>query len=310
MGFHFKRGVDMETESIAPALGELVSFRSVHGSLLNGICYRREGFETTVIHVHGSLGNFYALPMVSMMASICISHGVNFLSINSSCHDGISEGDRNGQFEYAGGSCSSFEECIQDIEGMVRFAEPFSKRIVLQGHSLGCDRVLHYLISSNRPFDFVLLSPCDSYELQARWIAPETVEDQIRRLRSGGTAYPQFDWLPMREYGVNCGDGWTYEIPITRRAFLSIADGPPFKLINLKTPASFHLRQRALVYIGGKDALQTWPSGNMFDYFRDRIASTTDVYIPQGDHMMANYEAKMSATILDWVMADLSKVIS
>ena len=67
---------------------------------------------------------------------------------------------------------SSFEECIQDIEGMVRFAKPFSNRIVLQGHSLGCDRVLHYLISSNRPFDFVLLSPCDSYKVTSRIDTP------------------------------------------------------------------------------------------------------------------------------------------
>src|ERR1035438_2113895 len=198
--------------TIKPTRGELVTFSNTRGLQLNGIWYREESQRTTIIHVHGSLGNFYSNPMVAVMAKMYSDAGLNLLSANTSSHDGIAEGDRSGTFEYVGGSCTEFGDCLDDIEGAVSFARPFSDRIILQGHSLGCDRVLHYLLNSRIACDFVLLSPCDSYELQARWIAPETVEHQIKRLRAKGPHDPEFDWLPSREYGVKGGGAWTYPI--------------------------------------------------------------------------------------------------
>jgi hypothetical protein len=96
-------------------LGELVSLRSSRGIELNGICYRRPGNGATIIHIHGSFGNFYANPVIPSMAEIYMGAGINLLSINMSCHDGLAEGDRGGVFEYLGGSRTGFAECLYDI---------------------------------------------------------------------------------------------------------------------------------------------------------------------------------------------------
>lgn len=283
-------------------LGELVTVKSASGFELDGIVYRNDSFRTTVLHIHGSFGNFYQGRFIRLMASVYHEAGMNLLSINMASHDGLVEGygDRD-EFRYAGGAVADFSECTTDIEGALTFANQFSDRVILQGHSLGCDRILQFLISHSANCDFILLAPCDSYQLQANWIAPETVEDQIQRLRAETPRDPQFDWLPTREYGIKEGKDWTYPIPITRRAFLSIAEGPPYRLIKIKDPATFHLDGRALVYIGGHDALQVWPHPVMFKYLRERVSYVEEVYLPEGDHMLAGCEMEVSKRIIEWV---------
>src|SRR6266853_5149504 len=144
-----------------PTLGELVTIRSRRGLSLQGLLYRGHSSRTIIIHIHGSFGNFYANSFVPTMARIYTKAGAGFLSINTSCHDGIAEGDRRGNLEYVGGGCADFNECLADIEAAIAFARRFCDRVVLQGHSLGCDRVIHYLTNTRAKHDFVLLSPCD-----------------------------------------------------------------------------------------------------------------------------------------------------
>jgi hypothetical protein len=235
------------------------------------------------------------------MAQIYTSAHVNFLSINTSCHDGVAEGDCRGQLKYVGGGCADFNECVPDLEAALAFARRFSDHIVLQGHSLGCDRVIHYLTTTRAKYDCILLSPCDSYQLQCDWIAPETVEQQIHRLKRESRKNGQFDWVPSREYGVK-GDGdWNYSIPITRKALLAIMEGPPYQLFRISKPAKFFLKQRALVYIGGCDALQVWPKDVMFQYFEERAQDVTRVYAQHGDHMLAKCERAVIKRIVGWL---------
>ncbi|OAG13195.1 hypothetical protein CC77DRAFT_1015021, partial [Alternaria alternata] len=139
------------------------------------------------------------------------------------------------------------------------------------------------------------------YALQAKWIAPETVEEQIARLKAKPRPVEGLDWLPGREYGVRQSREWTYSIPITRAALLSIMEGPPFRLFNISEPAAFKLSQRAVIYIGGKDALQTSSRDAMFEYFRERIPDLTEVCVADGDHMLADCEEAVARKVIGWV---------
>jgi len=64
------------------SLGELVTFPSKNGLSLDGILCTERGNGTTVVHVHGSLGNFYQNKFVRVMARKYVDAGVNFLSFN------------------------------------------------------------------------------------------------------------------------------------------------------------------------------------------------------------------------------------
>src|SRR5438093_13111615 len=134
-------------ENSNSTLGELVTLRSTKGLDIDGILYRSDSGKATIVHIHGSFGNFYQNRFVRLMARRYCEARMNFLSVNMAGHDGLVEGYRhNLEFEYLGGAVADFGECVADIEGAVLFARQFSDRIILQGHSLGCDRVLHFLI--------------------------------------------------------------------------------------------------------------------------------------------------------------------
>ncbi len=139
-------------------LGELVTFEDGGRFHHDGILYHAGDGLPTIIHVHGSFGNFYQNDFLRIMAAHYLASGINFLSFNLAAHDGLAEGYRNDwDFEYTGGAIVDFNTCVDDIQSAVDFVSPFSGRIVLQGHSLGCDRVVHYLRSTAAPLDFILL---------------------------------------------------------------------------------------------------------------------------------------------------------
>ncbi len=281
-------------------LGKLVTFENTRGLSLDGILYKLSSSCLTVIHVHGSIGNFYQNQFLRVMAQKYLEAGINFLSFNLSGHDGIAEGYRYEMFEYIGGSMVEFEECLHDIKGAIEFVKPFSDRIILQGHSMGCDRVLHYLTSETEPYEFILLSPCDSYQLQCDRIYPDTIENQIARLKKVDTVEPH-QLLPEAEYGIKEAND-TYSIPITKRALLSIMEGPVFQLIRIKSPAEFFISSRCLVYIGGKDPLQTTDSETMFSYFEKRVRKVSRVSEKEGDHDLSGCELEVAEKITSWII--------
>jgi pimeloyl-ACP methyl ester carboxylesterase len=293
--------------TLSHVLGELVTFDSTTGMHLDGILYQKEANDTTIVHVHGSFGNFYANQWLRVMAKLYGESGINFLSFNLTAHDGIVEsyrtmGDnRLDDFAYSGFSIVNFETCIEDIQGAINFVHPFSKRIILQGHSLGCDRVLYYLISQKANYDFILIGPADSYQLHENLLKPETIDHQIERLKARPTLPDNYDWLPLHEYGIKQPPREVYCIPITRDALLSIVQGPPFKIIRIISPARFYLAQGAAIYMGGKDGFQTWSPEVMYKFFEEHIQDVTRIYRPENDHELKGCEVDVTEQIIKWV---------
>ena len=285
------------------ALGELVTFRSKDGVHLDGILFLSEDASTTIVHVHGSFGNFYQNHFVRVMARRYLATGMNFLSFNLSCHDGIAEGYANDdEFRYVGGALCEFGRCVDEIAGAMELVAPFSQRVVLQGHSLGCERVLHFILESGHKGEFILLAPCDSYRLQTNWLRDETVEQQIQRLTRDLDVESGNSLLSSSEYGIR-QDDWVYSIPISLRAFLSIATGPPFDVMRVDIPPTFEMENRCLVYIGGKDALQTSHPDRMFECLESRLTAMTRVYFADGDHMLSRVEEDVAHRIIEWINA-------
>lgn len=284
-------------------LGELVKFKSTEGLHLDGLLFEAERAHHTVVHVHGSLGNFYQSPFIRPMAREYTRRGINLLTFNLATHDGIAEGYRHADdFEYVGGSRAEFESCVSDISGAIAFATELAIPVVLQGHSLGCDRVVHYLLKTRSVHRTILLSPCDSYRLQSNWIAPETIAEQVARL-SCQTSDDDFDWVSAKEYGVRQGD-WTYAIPITRSALLSILTGPPLRLFRLDTSISYRVETDCLAYLGGRDPLETAPAAQMFNHLRARFRGLHELNCESGDHNLVGKMDDTLRAVADWILVD------
>lgn len=279
-------------------LWKCISFRSSKSLKLSGML-ADAGAKMTVIHVHGACGNYFSAGYIDALATACLRARINFLTINTSGHDCIAEGYRGDSYEYVGGSISNFSECVDDITGAIDVARGFSDDIVLAGHSLGCDRIVHYARETRKGHPLVLISPCDSYRLHEIFLGGMSVEDHIRRLRQMAPR-DKFELLPMKQYGIH-NKSERYFIPVTRDTLLSIIDGPPFSQFRLDKPGSFKLQNSCLVCIGERDNLQTASAQEMFAYMSGHFGNCSNYLSPDGDHEFAGVEAQMSAAVVRWI---------
>ena len=286
--------------------GELVKIRTADDQILDGLLYTTGKAKAAVIHIHGSLGNFYNQKFIPIFAEAISSRGVNFLSVNLRAHDGIAEGyDVDGEMEYVGGSIIPFETCLTDIEAARTWVENKGWKTYLQGHSMGCDRVLYYLEQTKAQVPAILLSPCDSKVLQEDWKQQEREEtngtesatktDSERRDRDG-------PWriAPKDAYGVIGEGGWTYSIPITETVLKSILEGPVGRLLAIDGERTRISAQPCVAYVGTEDPIRGTSMNKMKEHVRALLPEVTFVERPTG-HNMEDYEAGVAEQVADWI---------
>ena len=287
-------------------LGKLVKIETGEGHVLDGILYEANESIATVLHVHGSLGNFYQQPFIPMFAEILTREGINLLSCNMRTHDGIAEGyDTEGEMKYVGGSLMRFETCVEDIQGAVRWSKKLGRKVYLQGHSLGCDRVLHYLESTKERLSLILLSPCDSYQLQREWLGvenfgrQETTLQERKELRETeeGNAWTL---APRDTYGLKGEDGWTYEIPVTEDVLESILLGAVGRVLAIDKGGAEISRSNALAYLGRKDPIRGASIEAMTAHLKVLIPRVR-VIKGEGGHNMEECEQETATIIAKWI---------
>ena len=286
--------------------GRLVKILAEDGQELDGILYEADESIATVLHVHGSLGNFYHQPFIPVFARVLTREGINLLSCNMRTHDGIAEGyDREGEMKYIGGSVARFETCVADIQGAVRWSERLGGKVYLQGHSLGCDRVLHYLENTGAELSPILLSPCDSYQLQRDWLGAEKFSQQQATLGERKKVQAKEEgnpWTlaPREAYGLKGEDGWTYEIPATEDVLESILLGAVGQLLAIEKDAVAISSADALAYLGQGDPIRGATIGDMKTRLEVLLPKITLIEGP-GDHNMEECEEETARGVAEWI---------
>ncbi len=279
--------------------GRLITYITTDGFHQKGYLAVGEANRSTIIHIHGNFGNFYENNFIPIMAEQYTTAGINFLSVNNRGHDGIAEVYQNGQLTYTGGAIESPEECIYDISGAVEYAQQLGAPIILQGHSFGCLRTLVYLLRVKEMFNFILLSPADSFGLQSKYIYPEKIPDQIKRIRD--TYADRMDMiLPKKEFGIRC-NGVEYNIPVSAHTFTTLFSGYMTNILRYDEPLSFNLKSNGFVYYGGKDALWTATRNSVEDFFYKRVSNLYFCYCEEGDHHFHDIESYIVNEIIDWI---------
>jgi len=280
--------------------GRIIGYSATDGLLMKGYLARASQNYATVIHIHGSCGNFYENEFLPVMAEVYTKNGINFLSINTRGHDCIAEAYKNGKLVYIGGAYEIVEESNYDIEGAIQFAYRLGSKIVLQGHSSGCHKILYYLVQSKTNSDFILLSPTDPYILQREYVYPENVEDQLKRIKREYA--DRLDvLLPSKEHGCRA-KGVEYSIPITARALIAFLEGPGIRVVRYEDPVDYFLESRALIYYGGADPLWTKDPEYVHRFFVQRIRDVRFFFLEKGDHHFRGFENEVAEAIVRWIL--------
>ena len=286
--------------------GRLVKIGAADGHQLDGILYEAEESIATVLHVHGSLGNFYQQPFIPVFAQVLTREGINLLSCNMRSHDGIAEGyDGEGEMKYVGGSLARFETCVEDIKAAVSWSRRLGRKVYLQGHSLGCDRVLHYLEVTGEGLSPILLSPCDSYQLQKEWLGVDKFNQQQAELRErmeGRATEEGNAWslTPRETYGLRGGEGWTYEIPVTEEVLESILLGPVGRLLAIEKGCTVVGSADALAYLGQADPIRGASMESMKTHLKVLLPKVTLIEGP-GGHNLEACEEETAERVAEWI---------
>ena len=287
---------------------ELVKFKNSTGLFLDGLYFYRPDNNCVVVHVHGSFGNFYSNPFIKSMAQVYNAHRISFLSFNLTQHDGIAEAVREihglNRWEYVGYSLSDYDSCIDDIEGACNYVRNRENDIIiLQGHSLGCNRVLYYINKTKMRYPTILLSPTNSYELQRRWIMPETIDHQISRLSS----YVDQNNISFTEHGVKTPDmkidniqDTVPFIPISPKALVSLLKNPSMDIINM-IDHNHSVLNEAFIYMGDVDEYQTDSLESYYESFNRYFSKVVFKVIKGGNHSFSDHEKELVESIADWI---------
>lgn len=295
------------------ANGKLVCFANSKNLELIGLLFEPESISNApiIIHIHGNYGNFYNNKFLWYMSKSYTENGFAFLSFNLSAHDGLSEGYRKGALDYIGGGVSDYNESLLDINAAINFVQQRGyKRIILQGHSLGCDKILDYVLNyDSNEYKIILLSPVDSYAVQKRWLQlhkNETISEQIQRLKCLPDSNNTFlDWLNIEEYGAEgLNADWIYKIPITKQAFLSILEGSAFKYLNLEHNVEFTVDNPTFVFLGQHDGLQMSSQKDMRAFLSRHLTNGYYEESLDSDHDIIGVEQELIKIIISWLQKE------
>ncbi|MDR0697114.1 MAG: hypothetical protein LBF68_06275 [Christensenellaceae bacterium] len=239
------------------------------------------------------------------LAAAYQNNGYNLLTFNLKAHDCIAEGvyangfDTKEEFYYVGGSLEPFERRYVDIQCAINFVKSFSNKIVLQGHSMGCESIIAHQITSGQNYDTILLSPCDAYRLQMDYIYPKTVAELIDELDN----YPDNELLPAYFFGINTPTYTNigrYTIPIYKKAMHSILTGLALKIFRQDKNFEYHLPIRCLCVLGRKDPMQTYMPKHAFDVLNSKFDEFLGVEL-NGDHELKPEQEELIKNILHWL---------
>ncbi len=120
--------------------------------------------NTAVIHIHGMSGNGYENYFLDNLRESYAKLNISFFTIDIRGRGIISDFRQRDEWKHAGSCFEIFEESQYDIQGAIDYLKSIGKtKFILQGHSLGCTKVVNYVINANslEIIKIILLAPTD-----------------------------------------------------------------------------------------------------------------------------------------------------
>lgn len=196
---------------------DCIRFNATDGVELQGWLSEASS-SRAVLHIHGMSGNGYENRFLDELRRTYNEQSIAFLSINTRGHGVMSELTTTQNESRLGGSCYElFEESLFDIQGALDYLLGLGKTdIVLQGHSLGCSKVVHYMLSPNRNESIskvILLAPTD----MVGWAQTDDRHEMYMRKAKELLAEGKGKEL----VGLDC---WLYGTPLSAQTYQSVCE--------------------------------------------------------------------------------------
>jgi hypothetical protein len=270
------------------------------GLTLHGIDNNVES-DTFVIHVHGKSGNFYQNYFISAMLERYGEAKVRFAAFNHRAHDCLVENYVDGGILYTGAAVEVTTSVQSDVAALHQYAVSQAPRVIMQGHSQGCEYVLWDAIDRQLPAEMVLLSPSDSCAIQQKWRCGEEPLSQARRLRSSSDLSLR-NWLSADEYGVRAKID--YEIPVTRGSLVDVLESRQLTTFSFDRPWDIpRVQGRCFAYVGDVDPLRMHSLDQTKSGLSRRVENLSLYSLSDGDHHFHGREQELIGEVIRWIKA-------
>ncbi len=127
-------------------LVELVKVQTTDGVRLDGALSSPQSAacDTLVICLHGVGGNFYGSRMMAELAEAIAGDSVACLRVNTRGHDYCYTGMSRMGVRRLGAAYERLEQCLEDIDAWMGWAQTRYQRVILLGHSLGALKAIYF----------------------------------------------------------------------------------------------------------------------------------------------------------------------
>lgn len=278
---------------------ELKRFKTKDNLELQGLLYEpKQKSLKAIIHIHGWVGNFYENLFIESIAKSALQKNIAFFTFNNRGAGIVTEFLKNKKREKIGGSLEIFEESIFDIEGAIDFLQKKGyTKITLQGHSLGCQKVVYYQNNKRdkRIKGLILLAPVNDVEfVQKKLLNKSKYEKSLKIAKE----------MIKNGKDHNAVPRWMQFYPLlSANMFIQVSDpssssGKIFdyfgRLIELKK-----IKIPILAIFGTQDDYQIEPAKKL-DLLKNMINCST-LLIKNSDHWFSFHEEELAKKVLDWV---------
>lgn len=259
-----------------------------------------EASDIAVVHIHGMSGNGYQNYFLDNLRATYAKHDISLFTIDSRGRGIISDFRQGDGWKHAGSCFELFEESAHDIRGAIDYLKSLGKtRFVLQGHSLGCTKVVNFVL--NEDVDgvekVILLAPTD----MTGWANTEPMHTEYlakaKQLLSEGKGEELVD--------AQC---WLNKTPISAQTYPTICEaGSTADIYGERDGGSLlgRVELPMLILYGTEDIGITQIDGTM-DKWLERInaiknANTKIAVVNGASHGFKGFEDSVAETIESFV---------
>ncbi len=277
---------------------------------LMGVHY--EGRDVCVVEVHGMSGNFIENYHANVLGEKLASKGYGFIyghnrgycHVNDIATKPAKPEDNGWNSTRIGEAYELFEDSPKDVSAWVIKARELGyKKVILLGHSLGCNKVIYYLYKNPEAeiAGIILASPPDIVglvELEKHQPNHEKLLHQARELVKHGKPCVAVD-----------GKIWDW-YELSAQTYLSLFEqgGAADNLPVLRNPDEFEqlmtIEQPILAIIGEHDDIEIFNLHEDIELIKSKATGTSDFqiqFIAGGNHNYENREDEFSKIVIDWV---------
>ena len=128
--------------------------------MLQGTYFDSNNKDICILFIHGQAQSILNNEFAYKLGKFFSLNGISFLYGHNRGYDYINcMFNKNKDIVYNGASFELFEDSFKDIDVWVnKIKELGYKKIILFGHSLGCNKALHYISESKRKIDGVIFA--------------------------------------------------------------------------------------------------------------------------------------------------------